>query len=193
MSRLKLALCLAPLLPSLLAPSPALAETTLRPLFGAELGQSHERLSAKLPGYSAQQDRWMWQGSLLLGLGVGLPPLGETALRADTTLTWGKVLHTGHHRLSLREDGLASFALGAGFHALAGPGLGLVLDPSQPSLSSFEASLSLGLRFRPVELLYRPAIALPLGKEESALFGGQREHGARPGLVPLSIVLRVGL
>ena len=178
---------------ALAAGSPARGEPRLTPMIGAEVGASHERLAVKLPGYTKQEDRWLLQGSLALGLSVALPEPKELPLRLDSTVTYGKVIHTGHHRISLREDALTSVALGGRFFFLGGVGLGLVLDATQLPRSAGELAVPLGLRYRAVELLYRPALVVPLGKEESPVFGGQREQSARPGLAPLAVLLRVRL
>lgn len=173
-----------------LASSPAFAEPRLAPMAGVEMGQSHERLTVKLPGYSAQEDRWLWNTSLMLGLSAPIPALGGIPLRADSSLTYGKIIHSGHGRLSLREDLLADLPIGAGFSLLVGPGVAFVINTTQASRSSFDLALPLGIRYKWMELLYRPAASIPLGKEEQPVFGGTRQLSARPGLVPFALVLR---
>ena len=60
-----------------------------------------------------------------------------------------------------------------------------------PAACSHQA---LGLRWRSVELLYRPEALLPLGSEGAPVFGGSRELSARPGpsLFALSLRVRLG-
>lgn len=176
-----------------LAPGRAGAEPRVVPLVGAELARTHERLELKLPGYEGRQDRGLWGSSLLVGLRARLAEGPRAALRADATLSYGGVFHTGHGRLALRGGALVELPLGAGFALLAGAGPGVVVDVTRRERSAVELALPLGLRFRALELLYRPALVLPLGAEETAVFGGERALGARPGLAPFTLELRVRL
>lgn len=171
----------------------ARAEPRVVPLVGVEAGQTWERLAVRLPDTSQQEDRWLWNTGLVAGLGVRLPSVAGLSLRADSTAGLGVILRTGHGRLDLRETALLSLPLGAKFSAEFGLGAGVVVDTGSVGRSSLELALPLGVRFRSVELLYRPALALPLGAERSPVLGGDRELSARPGLVPFSLSLRFHL
>ena len=65
------------------------------------------------------------------------------------------------------------------------------MDTSSFDRSAAEITLPLGVSFRFIELLYRPALSLPLGSERASVLGGARELSARPGLAPLSFALRL--
>jgi hypothetical protein len=66
----------------------------------------------------------------------------------------------------------------------------LHLDTSVAARSSVELALPVALRFSVVELAWQPAMVIPLGAETSPLLGGSRRVSAKPGLAPLSLVLR---
>lgn len=189
MNRLAPPLALA----ALLAASPALAEPRIEPSLGVELGQARERLSVELPGYSAHEDRWLLALSPSLGLTAWFTPAPKTPLRADATFAYGQTLRTGRGRLTLRAEALAAPPLGAKFSLLGGLGLALASDPSSAGRSAVELTLPLGVSLGSIELLYRPSLSLPLGAERSSVLGGSRELSARPGLVPLSLALRLRL
>ncbi len=163
------------------------------PMAGLELGQSWERLSVTFDGQEQSEDRWLWNTRVMLGLSVRLPNVAGIATRADSTVAFGVVHHTGHGHLDLREAGLLELPLGAGFSVPIGVSAGVVIDTASSKRSAFEAGLPVGLRFRFVELLYRPGLSLPLGAEERRVFTGSRKHSARPGIVPLDLSLRFHL
>ena len=163
------------------------------PLSGVEVGQSWERLSVSFDGQEQHEDRWLWNTRLLLGLSAKLPALSGVPTRADSTVAFGLVHHTGHGHLDLRQAALLQVPLGGGFSVPAGVAVGVVLDTASSSRSAFEAGLPVGLRFRFVELLYRPGWSAPLGAEERRVFTGTRKHSARPGIVPLDLSLRFHL
>jgi hypothetical protein len=44
--------------------------------------------------------------------------------------------------------------------------------------------------FRSLELVYRPMLSVPLGRERSPVFGGERELATRPAILPFELLLR---
>jgi hypothetical protein len=160
------------------------------PFAGIEAGQTWERLAVTFDGREQHEDRWLWNTRFLLGLSARLPDLAGWATRTDSSVAFGVVHHTGHGHLDLRQAALLELPLGADFSVPMGISVGFVADTASSKRSAFEAGVPVGVRFRFVELLYRPGFSLPLGAEERRVFSGTRQHSARPGIVPLDLSLR---
>ena len=179
----------------LLVARPCAAEEPKRfiPIVGTEIGQTWERLSVTFDGMEQHEDRALWNTRIVAGLSASLPALGSFATRADTSVGFGVVYHTGHGHLDVREALLLDVPIAAGFSVPIGLGAGMVIDTASAARSAFEPSAVVGFRYRFVELWYRPSYSVPLGSEDRRVFTGSRELSARPGLSPVDLALRFHL
>ncbi len=164
------------------------------PSVGLELGHSPERLRVQFPEETYTEDRALWNSRLSLGLDGRLPrALGDFDGRSVSELSYGFVHHTGHGLLEVSQSGLLEYPLGGGFALPFGLAVVGTLDTSSSARSGLGFGLPLGVRFRAVELWYRPAFLVPLGSEDEAVFTGTRELSMRPGLNWLDMGIRVRL
>ncbi|MCA9644190.1 MAG: hypothetical protein KC492_26030 [Myxococcales bacterium] len=164
------------------------------PTVGVEFGYTPERLKVSFPTESLSEDRELWNTRVALGVdgrwGSLLPPF---ALRTVSELGVGFVHHTGHGLLEVSQAALLEYPLGGDFALPFGAALLANFDTSSSARSSLTFTVPFGLRYRGVELWFRPGFLLPLGSEEERVFTGSRELSARPGINWLDFGLRVRL
>lgn len=173
---------------------PQTRETSWMPSVGVELGQTPERLDLSFPGETYEEDRTLWNSRLSFGLDGRFPAvLSSLDLRSVSELGYGFVHHTGHGLLEVSQSGLLEYGLGGDFALPFGLAFIGTLDTSSSARSSFGLGLPFGIRFRAVEIWYRPSFIVPLGSEEDRVFTGARELSARPGLNWLDFGVRVRL
>lgn len=180
-------------LPSAAAP-PQTREASWAPSMGVELGYSPERLEVRFPEETYQEDRRLWNSRLALGVdGRFAGRLATLGVRSVSEIGYGFVHHTGHGLLQLTQTALLEYAFGGDFALPFGLALQGGLDTSSSARSSLGVGVPLGIRFRGVELWYRPGFVVPLGSEDEPVFGGERQLSARPGLNWLDFGLRLRL
>lgn len=165
-----------------------------QPTAELEPGQTWERLTVDSAAAHSVEDRWLWTARLGVGLSARLPAVGGLDhLRSETAVGLGLVFASGHWPVHVRTQLLWDQELGHQVSLVLGLSTGVLLDTGAPHRSAWEAGIPLGLRWRFLDLLYHPAVIVPLGAEESSVFGGLRRSSARPGLSPFGLLLRVRL
>lgn len=151
----------------------------------AGLGQTAEALTVPAGAGARTETRDLYSTRIAVGLDYPALSLhGRTALAGDLLLGPGRWSLVAEQDLRWRRPlGPLTASIGLG---LAGR-----LELERPSLSTLAIGLPVGLRWGPVELDWRPAWRIPLGEEETAVFGGTRRHGAASGIDLLALALRV--
>ena len=163
------------------------------PTVSFAIGSFDERLRLKID--DVDYDSYRGQLRTLLAIGLAHPVLHFSNERewldSHMSLGIGPTFLTGHWHVPLRED--FSFAYSASSFTLrAGLGLGLTIDTTEGFRSFGEFALPIGLTlWRTVELVYRPLLAVPLGRRSTAVFGGERELETRFGIMPFELSLRL--
>lgn len=170
---------------------PAAAEVV--PHVEAGLGQTAEALTVPSGAGTLTETRDLYSTRLAIGLDypalADVTPLGgalygRTALAGDLLLTPGRWSLVAEQDLRWRRP-LGPLAISVGL------GLAGRLELERPSLSTLAIGVPIGVRWGAVELDWRPAWRIPLGEEETAVFGGTRRHGAAAGIDLLALALRV--
>jgi hypothetical protein len=160
------------------------------PTVGLEVGKTGERLSVGFDGMKQEETRELWNTRAFVGLSTPLFRIERTSWRNEASVGFGLVHQTGHGLLELRDALVMQYELGRGFSIPVGLGLGAILDTERSERSSFQIALPIGLRYKAVELWYRPAVAMPMGAEHSPIFAGYRELSSKPGVQYVDICLR---
>jgi hypothetical protein len=173
--------------------APARAETPeVRPTVEIEAGLAAQRLVVDRGATRVADTRSLWATRMGAGVDVRFPadrlPLGR--LRVLGSAGIGVVYATGAWPVHLGGAALWEVEVARRHSLPIGLAARAVLDTSAPARSYAEIALPLGLRYGPVEILYQPALVIPLGTTASGTFGGERRLGAKPGMAPLSLVLR---
>jgi hypothetical protein len=170
------------------APTEGPASHRFVPTLALGLGASSERL--ELESQTARRsDLTVW-GSL----GLSHPVLPELDLGGHASVAIGPALESGRYGLLVREDVTWAWPAASWLTWRAGLGVGLAFELGRWSQSRAELGVPLSVTFGGVvELLYRPLLALPLGEEVQAVFGGERRSSAASGLVPLDLAIRLHL
>ena len=178
---------LAGALISLLAGPARAEEARLIPWIGAGIERPGERLTIE-SGAAVHDDRSLWVPTLQVGASWRT---GLVETRGGLGL--GLALATGHVPLIAGAQAVAVGELTGTLSVLGGAGLGLRLDASQATRSRALVELPVGLRWRAIELLYVPAVAIPIGSDDQPIFGGERRLSARGGVEWIRIELRVSV
>jgi hypothetical protein len=182
--------------------SPALAAPRYVPTVAVALGSFDERLRLHVDGSDADSFRSQYRTLLLVGLGhpvarwptTGPHPAWREHLWIDGHVSTGVgvTFDTGHWQIPVREDVTLAYGARTWLTLRAGLGLGVTLDASDGHRSFVELGVPLAVAlFRNFELVYRPMLVVPLGRETAPVFGGQRELATRLAFLPFEILLRV--
>lgn len=178
----------------------ALALLAARPAWGNDLqpaltlglaaGLRSERLQVRAPPLEVDATRPRLDTGLEAGLSLRLPwQLGPAALRSQTQGMLGLVPASGELLVGVEQQLLAEYRLSPAWGLQLGLSGALQVGTAS-GLGLVELGLPLGLRWGATELLYVPALVLPLGARQELLPGGQRRQELSPGLAPGRIELR---
>lgn len=182
----------------LIAPQ-ARAEEVAAPRFvptaALALGGLSERMALDLAGRQAIETRSDLRLAATLGLAHPALELGpHRRLDGHASISVGPTFTGGRAQLLLREDVTYAHDVWSGMTLRAGLGAGVALDLTRSSMSQGEVGVPLSITFaRVVELVYRPYLALALGREERPVFAGSRTRSADTTLVALDLTLRFRL
>ena len=163
------------------------------PTASLALGSFDERLRVRIDGTDYDSFRSQLRTFLALGLAHPVLRLPNERLWVDgnASLGAGPTFNTGHWHLPIREDVSLAFAESRWLTLRAGLGLGLTIDATTSDRSFAELALPLGVSLcRSIEVVYRPMLSVPLGRERSAVFGGDRELATRLAVLPFEVSLR---
>lgn len=171
------------------------------PTVGVALGSFDERLRLHVDGGESDSFRSQYRSLLLVGLVhpvVRWPATGPHAawrerLWIDGHLSTGVgvTFDTGHWHIPVREDLTLAYGARTWLTLRAGLGLGMTVDASAGHRTFVELGIPLSVALlRNFELVYRPMLVVPLGRETSPVFGGQRELATRLAVLPFEVLLR---
>jgi hypothetical protein len=91
----------------------------------------------------------------------------------------------------VREDLTLAYGARTWLTLRAGLGLGVTVDASAGHRTLVELGIPLAVAlFRNFELVHRPMLVVPLGRETAPVFGGQRELATRLAFLPFEVLLR---
>ena len=157
------------------------------PTASLSLGGFDERLRVQVDGTDHDTFRGQLRTFAALGLSHPVTSLPGEAMWIDgqASVGLGPTFQTGHWQVPLREDVTFAYAATRWLVLRGGLGLGLTLDATSTARSFGELALPIALTFfHTFDLVYRPMLAVPLGSETSAVFGGQRQLSTRLAFVP---------
>jgi hypothetical protein len=188
-----------PAAPEAATPEPAAPEPEdglrVRPTLEVEAALATQRLVADLGATRTEATRALWATRLAAGVDVRLPaallPVGR--LRVLGSVGLGYVYETGAWPVHVGAAALWQAPVSPRWSFPLGVSARVVIDTQAPQRSDLELGLPLGVRCGRVELVYNPAVVIPFGAEVRPLLGGERRLGAKPGIAPLGLVLRVVL
>lgn len=162
------------------------------PLVEIEAALREQRLIADFGSVRAEDTRALWRTRAAAGVDLRLPErlLPKGRLRAQAAFGYGFVFATGDSELTLGGALLWEASIARRFALFPGLAARFAVDTTEAARSSLEIGLPLGVRVSVMELVYQPSVVVPLGAEPHPLLGGERRLGARPGIAPLSFVLR---
>ena len=170
----------------------ARGDLSLAPTLGLGVGQTLEAARVEFDdGGAATQARALTHSRLDLGLSYALLRRGMTRVRGQSSAGVGLVYAPGDWPVHLRQDFGVELVPKRWFGAFVGLGVGFDINTTRPVYSAFALALPLGLRFGPVELVYRPALSVGLGAEHSEVLGGSQRRSAATGVAPFELLLRV--
>ena len=163
------------------------------PTASLAIGSFDERLRVRVD--RTNYDSYRGQLRMFLALGLAHPvlrlPNERLWIDGNASLGAGPTFNTGHWHVPIREDVSLAFAESRWLTLRAGLGLGLTIDATTSDRSFAELALPLGVTlFRSIDVLYRPMLSVPLGRERSAVFGGERELATRLAVLPFELSLR---
>lgn len=174
----------------------ALARAEVVPQVELGVGETGEALTVPAASGEVTEERGLYTTRLALGLSYpvldGLAPLGGR-FAGRSALATDVLLGPGRWALTAEQDLRWQRPLGDDWRLSIGLGLAGRLDLERPAFSTVELGLPVGVGWGPLELDWRPALRIPLGAEEAAVFGGARTHGASTGINLLALALRVHL
>jgi hypothetical protein len=164
------------------------------PTASLAVGSFDERMRVRVDGTDYDSYRSQFRMLFALGLAHPIVRLQDPRMRIDghASVGVGPTFTTGHWQVPIREDAMFAYAATPWLTLRAGLGLGITDDATAPSRSFAEIGVPLSVTFwRTAELLYRPALSIPLGSESSPVFGGERELQTRLAFLPFEIAVRV--
>lgn len=172
---------------------PWTAHAEFVPHVGLGLGQTAERLEVPAGDARSAAERELFSTRLALGVDYPLmdEPLWGGALVGRSTLAFDLLLGPGRWGLVVDQAAGWHRPLGAGFTAQLGLGLSGRLDLERTARSQLDITLPIGVRWRAVEVVWRPAWRMPLGADSTDVFGGARTQQIASGMTWLAFGVHV--
>lgn len=131
-------------------------------------------------------------GVTALTLGIGYRPWAAP-IELGSALSGGLGSLDGHVLLGAHQQALYRLRLGPVFSLAGGLAASAVLDVNRPAFSAAHLGLLLGARLWRIELLWLPALQVPLGGTQTTVGGATVSRGMATALLPLSFSLRLVL
>jgi hypothetical protein len=165
------------------------------PTVGLEMGRYDEVLRLDLQNGESSEQRAIWNTRVSFGLAIRLAPswLRVGKIDLQSSIGFGYVYLPGHFPLHLRQGALWKWSPSSWFSLFAGGSLGVSLDTGDATFSYLEFGIPMGVRLWFVELVYRPAATIGLGRHHRTVFSGERAHGVATSFQPFQLALRFRL
>jgi hypothetical protein len=171
-------------------------EPSFVPTVGFGLSGIVERSRIDAGGERFEETRSDLRATLAVGLAHPVLTLGTyraARVRIDghASLGVGPTFGDGRYQVPLREDVTLAWGAASWLTLRVGLGAGVVVDATRTAFSYAEFGAPLSFTFGPaVEVVWRPALAVGLGEEERAVFGGTQSWSSGVAFVPFDFALR---
>jgi len=174
-------------------PTATKGDYRLAPTIGLSIGETHEELRLEHTDRDPTREvRGLLNTRLDLGFNYALGRRRSSLrIRGQSSLGVGLTYATGDWPLHLRQEFGLEYVAKPWFGLFAYAGAGFDITTTRPAFSAFVVTLPIGLRFGPVELIYRPGFRIGLASEQALVAGVVARRGARTGFAPFEVMLRV--